>query len=185
MEIRMPGNFDADSAWLAKFNRVERLAEVNTRANREQFCGLARIYAFRASAATSKRSARRKFDSRRNPMKSRRSVAFVLSALAALAVAVPMMARNASAKNSKGTTATMEVLSTATIGGKEIKPGTYTFQADESTLTVLRGGKMVAEVPVQWKDETNKPNDSNIVVQNNAIKEVHFGGKMKYVEVME
>jgi len=118
-------------------------------------------------------------------MKSRRSLGFVLCALAALAVAVPMMARNAAAKNSKGTTATMDVLSPATLGGKDIKPGTYTFQADESTLTVLHNGKMVAEVPVQWKDETNKPNDSNIVVQNNAIKEVHFAGKMKYVEVME
>ena len=118
-------------------------------------------------------------------MKSRRTLGFVLSAVAALAVAVPMMAGNACAKNSKGTTATMEVLSPTTVGGKELKPGTYTFQADESTLTVSKDGKMVAEVPVQWKDETNKPNDSNFVVENSAIKEVHFGGKMKYVEIME
>ena len=118
-------------------------------------------------------------------MRSRRTLGFVLSAVAALAVAVPMMAGNASAKNSKGTTVTMEVLSTATVAGKEIKPGTYTFQADESTLTILHDGKMVVEAPVQWKDETNKPNDSNIVVQDNAIKEVHFGGKMKYVEITE
>jgi hypothetical protein len=118
-------------------------------------------------------------------MKSRRTLGFVLSALAALAVAVPMMARNASAKSSKGTTVTIEVLDATTLGGKEIKPGTYTFQADESTLTVLQGAKMVAEAPVQWKDETNKPDYTNIVVQNNAIKQVHFGGKMKYVEIME
>jgi hypothetical protein len=118
-------------------------------------------------------------------MKSRRSLGFVLCALAALAVAVPMMARDASAKNSKATIVTMGVLSPATLGGKDIKPGTYTFQADESTLMILQGGKMVAEARVQWKDETNKPNDSNIVVQNNAIKEVHFGGKMRYVEIME
>jgi hypothetical protein len=118
-------------------------------------------------------------------MKSRRSLVLALCALAALAVAAPTMARNASAKNSKGTTATMDVLSPATLGGKDIKPGTYTFQADESTVTILHNGKMIAQAPVQWKDETNKPSDSNIVVQNNAIKEVHFSGKMKYVEVME
>jgi hypothetical protein len=118
-------------------------------------------------------------------MKSRRSLGFVLCALAALAVAVPMMARSAAAKNSKATTATLEVLSPATLGGKDIKPGTYTFQADDSTVTISRNGKMVAQAPVQWKDETNKPSDSNIVVENNAIKEIHFGGKMKYVEVME
>jgi hypothetical protein len=117
-------------------------------------------------------------------MKSRRSLGFVLSALAALAVAVPMMARNASAKNSK-VTATMDIISAETLGGKQIEPGTYTFKIDDSTVTVLHNGKMVAEAPVQWKDETRKPNMTNIVTQNNQIKEIHFGGKMQYVEIMD
>jgi hypothetical protein len=118
-------------------------------------------------------------------MKSRRPLSFVLSALAALVVAMPMMARNASAKNPKGTTATLDIFSAATLGGKQIKPGTYTIQADESTVTILHDGKMLAQAPVQWKDETRKPNASNIVIQNDQIKEIHFGGKMQYVEVME
>lgn len=118
-------------------------------------------------------------------MMSRRSLSLALSMLAALAVAMPMMARSASAKNSKATTATMDVLSAATLGGKEIKPGTYTFEVDESTVTILHNGKMVAQAPVQWKDETSKPSSSNIVTENNQIKEIHFGGKMKYAEVTE
>ncbi|MGC2330938.1 MAG: hypothetical protein WA581_05770 [Candidatus Acidiferrales bacterium] len=117
-------------------------------------------------------------------MKSRRSLGFVLSALAALAVAVPMMARNASAKSSK-VTATMDIMSAETLGGKQIQPGTYTFRIDDSTVTVLQHGKTVAEAPVQWKDETRKPNMSNIVTENNQIKEIHFGGKMQYVQIMD
>jgi hypothetical protein len=118
-------------------------------------------------------------------MKSGRSVRFVLTALVALAVAMPMLARNASAKDTKTTIATLDILNAATLGGKQIEPGTYTFKVDDSTVTVLRNGKMVAQAPVQWKDETRKASVSNIVTQNNQIKEIHFGGKMKYVEVTE
>ena len=79
----------------------------------------------------------------------------------------------------------MDVLSAATLGGKRFKPGTYTVKADDSKVTVSHNGKMVAEAPVQWKDETNKASDSNIVSRTTQIKEIHFGGKMRYVEVME
>lgn len=118
-------------------------------------------------------------------MKSRRSLSVVLAAFVALAVAMPMLAPGPLAKNSKLVTATMDILSPATLGGKEIKPGTYTVQADESTVTILQDGKMVAEAPAEWKDETSKSDGSKIVVQNNQIREIHFDGKMKYVEVTD
>ncbi|HEX4076930.1 MAG TPA: hypothetical protein VHX49_16135 [Candidatus Acidoferrales bacterium] len=118
-------------------------------------------------------------------MKSHRTLGFVFSALAALAVAMPMAARTASAKDTRSTTTTMDIISAETLGGKQIQPGTYTFKIDDSTVTILQHGKMVAEAPVQWKDETKKPNMTNIVTQNDQIKEIHFGGKMKYVQVME
>jgi hypothetical protein len=117
-------------------------------------------------------------------MKSRRSLTFVLAALAALAVAVPLAARNASAKNTKAT-ATMDIFNATTLGGKQIEPGTYKIEVGDSTVTFLRDGKMVAEAPVQWKDEARKANLSNIVTQNDQIKEIHFSGKTKYVEVMD
>jgi ribose/xylose/arabinose/galactoside ABC-type transport system permease subunit len=118
-------------------------------------------------------------------MKSRRPLSFVLSALVALAVAMPIAARTASAKDTKTTTATLDIFNAATLAGKEIAPGTYTFKIDGSTVTVLQKGKMVAEAPVQWKDAAMKANMTNIVTENNRIKEIHFGGKTKYVEVME
>ncbi|HUA00395.1 MAG TPA: hypothetical protein VMB02_08695 [Candidatus Aquilonibacter sp.] len=118
-------------------------------------------------------------------MKSRRPVTFLMSALIALALAVPMFARDVSAKGSKVTTATMDIFSEATLGGTDIKPGTYTFKIDDSTVTVLLHGKMVAQARAEWKDETSKPAMSNLRLDKNQIKEIHFSGKMKYVQVMD
>jgi ribose/xylose/arabinose/galactoside ABC-type transport system permease subunit len=118
-------------------------------------------------------------------MKSRRPLSFVLSALAALAIAMPMAARDTYAKSTKATSTTVEIITAATFGGKQIQPGTYTIRADESTVTLLHNGKMVAQAPAQWRDETSKAETSNVVFENNQIKEIHFGGKMKYVEVMD
>ena len=42
-------------------------------------------------------------------------------------------------------------------GRQELKPGTYRVTADDSKVTLTLDGKVVAEAPVQWKDETNKP----------------------------
>ena len=44
---------------------------------------------------------------------------------------------------------------------------------------------MVAEAPVQWKDEKGKAKYSAIVTdgEGNQVKEVHFNGKMRYVEL--
>jgi hypothetical protein len=117
-------------------------------------------------------------------MISRRPLSFVLSALVALAVATPLMARSASDKDTKTTTATLDIFNAATLAGKQIAPGTYTFKIDGSTVTVLQKGKMVAEAPVQWKESPMKANMTNIVTQNDQIKEIHFGGKTKYVEIM-
>lgn len=118
-------------------------------------------------------------------MKSRRPLLSVLSILAALAVAMPIVARDASAKNPKAAVTTMDILRAATLGGKQVESGTYTIEADESTVTILHNGKMVAQASVQWKDEPSKAKISKIVIDNNRIKEIHFGGKMRYIEVAD
>lgn len=112
---------------------------------------------------------------------SRRS-SFVLSALAALAVAMPIAAGVAAAKE-KPTTVTLDLFEAATLGGKNLKPGTYRIEADDSKVTLQVDGKVVAEAPVQWKDETSKPAYSKVVTENKQIKEIHFSGKMRYVEI--
>ncbi|MGD0957661.1 MAG: hypothetical protein ABR953_12665 [Candidatus Acidiferrales bacterium] len=115
---------------------------------------------------------------------SRRPLSFVLSVLVALAVAIPIAARGAYAKDSK-VTATMDLFNATMLGGKQIEPGTYRISADDAKVTVERDGKMIAEAPVQWKDETSKPSYSKIVTENNQIKEIHFSGKMRYIQIAE
>jgi hypothetical protein len=38
---------------------------------------------------------------------------------------------------------------------------------------------------VRWKDETSKAKYSNIVTVGDQVKEIHFDGKMRYVEIAE
>jgi hypothetical protein len=108
---------------------------------------------------------------------------FLLTAVAGLLLAMPLAARVAVAKDTKTSTASVSILSETTLAGKQIKPGDYQVRADETKVSIERNGKVIAEAPVQWKDETKKPSYSTVVTTNGQIKEVHFGGKMRYVEI--
>jgi hypothetical protein len=114
---------------------------------------------------------------------SRRGVNRVVRVLVVLALAMPFAARIASANGSKPISATMDILSTVSLNGKQLKPGTYTISADDSKVTVRQNGKVLAEAPVQWKDESRKPSSSNIVTTGDQVTEIHFGGKMRYVTI--
>jgi hypothetical protein len=111
-------------------------------------------------------------------------VNLVVTVLVALALALPIAARSEGPKNSKSTVnTTMDLLNAATIAGKQLKPGMYQVKVDETKLTLEHNGKLVAEASVQWKESQNKPAYSSIVVENNQITEIHFGGKTRYIEV--
>jgi outer membrane lipoprotein-sorting protein len=97
-------------------------------------------------------------------------------------VALAMVARGVSANGSK-TSATIDILTAASLNGKQLKPGTYTVTVDDTKVTVAQNGKVMAEAPVEWKDESKKPSNSNVVINNDEVKEIHFGGKMRYVTV--
>lgn len=117
---------------------------------------------------------------------SRLTKNFAATLLAALALVIPASARDNGAKNSKSTVnATMDLVNTGTIADKQLKPGTYDVKADDSKVTLSLNGKVVAEAPVQWKDEKSKAKYSAIVTDGdgNQVKEVHFNGKTKYVEL--
>lgn len=113
---------------------------------------------------------------------TRRGWNLLLPIFVALLIAMPVAARD-NAKNGKATTAEIELLSTASIAGKQLKPGTYTVKAEESKVTLLFNGKVVVEAPVEWKDETNKPRNSQVVTTDDQVKEIHFEGKMRYVAI--
>jgi hypothetical protein len=113
---------------------------------------------------------------------ARRGLNLIVPIFVALLVAMPLAARDA-AKNGKATSADLEIFSAVTLAGKQLKPGTYHIIADDSKVTVSIGNKVVAEAPVEWKDETSKPRYSNIVSAGDQVKEIHFNGKMRYVAI--
>jgi hypothetical protein len=117
---------------------------------------------------------------------SRRGFNVVLSLLFALVLALPLAARVDKTKDAKSTaSASMDLLTSATISGKELKPASYSVKVDESKVTFSLNGKVIAEAHVQWKDAPGKAQYSSIVTDGNQIREIHFGGKDRYVEITE
>lgn len=115
---------------------------------------------------------------------SRNRTKCVLSILAALALALPLAARSSAGKGSKSTArASMELVKDVTVGGKHVKAGTYDVKAGESTLTLMQKGKVVAEAPIEWKDEPSKSQYSTLIIESGAVKEIHFMGKNRYAEL--
>jgi len=114
----------------------------------------------------------------------RRGANLFAAILVALALVVPAMAAgDAGAKNVNTIRTTMDLLHAVTLGGKELKPGSYHVTADDSKVTVEQYGKVVAEAPVEWKDETSKPEYSHIVNNGDQVREMHFAGKKRYVVI--
>jgi hypothetical protein len=70
-----------------------------------------------------------------------------------------------------------------TLGGTNLQAGEYSITSDDTHARFLKNGKVIAEAPVQWKDESAKAQTTAIVLDGNQITEIHFGGKMKYVEI--
>jgi hypothetical protein len=121
---------------------------------------------------------------------SRSKMNGVLTVLAALALVLSIATHTTPAKDAKSTVtpivkAELRLLSPATLGGTELKAGEYSVTADDAHARFSKNGKVIAEVAVQWKDESAKSQANAIVVDSNQIKEIHFGGKMKYVEITQ
>lgn len=114
---------------------------------------------------------------------SRSSMSHALRAITVLALMMPFVASNSRGNDSKKVRVTVALANDATIGGKELKAGEYDVKATPSSLQLLHNGKLVAESPVEWKDEQSKPRNSSVVTENGAVKEIHFAGKDRYVEL--
>ena len=114
----------------------------------------------------------------------RNRINFVLAVLVAVALAMPLAAQANTGKNSKaGASARMDLINDASIGGKSIKAGTYDVKADDTTLTLKQNGKVVAQAPIEWKDEPSKSAYSSLVTESGTVLEVHFSGKTRYAAV--
>jgi hypothetical protein len=71
------------------------------------------------------------------------------------------------------------------IGATQLQPGQYEIRAEPKGdhLTVYREGKAVAEVPVQWIQLNKKPAQSSVVMSDNRVTEVDFGGKTDAAQI--
>jgi len=117
---------------------------------------------------------------------SHRRMSFLFTVLGALTLALPMTARSDDTNPTKEIVSkSMNLSNPVTLGGTELKPGSYSVKAYGVKVTFSRGGKMIAEAPVQWKDEADEAEHSTIVTESGQIREIHFLGKSKYVEIAQ
>jgi hypothetical protein len=121
---------------------------------------------------------------------SRSKMNGTLTILAALALALSIATHATPAKDAKSNVipivkTELTLLIPATFGGTELKAGEYSVTANDTHAKFLKNGKVIAEASVQWKDESTKPKFTAVVVDSNQIKEIHFGGKMKFVEITQ
>ena len=75
------------------------------------------------------------------------------------------------------------LFSTHMLAGTELKAGNYQLVASESKVTVKKDGKVIAEANAQWMDGQGKASDTSLVTDGNNIREIHFGGKSRYVVI--
>ncbi len=103
-----------------------------------------------------------------------------LTALAVVAfLALPVWAHTDSAQ--------LTVISPTTIAGQQLKPGTYKLEVQpnktEMKVVNTQSYKTVAQVPVHWIQVKNAPNTTEVIINQNHISEVEFGGKTQAVRV--
>jgi hypothetical protein len=72
----------------------------------------------------------------------------------------------------------------AKLSGAELKAGDYNVNADDTKVTLLFKGKVVAEAKVEWKDGTSKASQTSVLIAGDEIKEIRFEGKTKYAVIM-
>ncbi len=73
--------------------------------------------------------------------------------------------------------------SSAKLAGTELKAGDYNVTADDTKVTIMSRGKVVAEAKVEWKDGASKAGSTSLLIAGDEIKEIRFGGNTKYAVV--
>jgi hypothetical protein len=118
---------------------------------------------------------------------SQRRIAQFAAVAVIVAMLLPVLAVPAGAKDLKATLkAQISVVNAVTLGGKQLKAGSYVFVAAESKVPVLSdGGKVVLEAPVQWQDAKQKYDSSALVIEGSVVKEIRFSGKSRTAIVQE
>jgi hypothetical protein len=110
-------------------------------------------------------------------MLNRRAIFTIMLAVAC----VTLFAVVASAANSKN----IDVLTAATVGGTQLKPGSYKVEwsspTNEPTVTFYKGKKAVATVKGKWQDLKAKQSRNAILLDgqpdgSQKVSEIRFAG---------
>jgi hypothetical protein len=114
---------------------------------------------------------------------SRSRLAYALLLVVAVAMLASTSVRANDANPGNIVSTTLSVSTPVTLGGTSLQPGTYTVKADDTKVTIMMNGKTVAQANVQWKDEAHKSPYTNLLAESGSVKEIHFSGKTRYVEI--
>jgi hypothetical protein len=103
-----------------------------------------------------------------------------LTALSLIAfLALPVWAHTDSAQ--------LTVLNEATIGGTQLKPGTYKLEVkpNETQMKVVDTStdRTVAQVPVHWVRVNNPPANTQVLLNKHQVQEIEFSGKTQAVRI--
>ena len=94
----------------------------------------------------------------------------IVAVLAAFILVMPVLART----HKDSWTVNLPL----TIGGTQVKAGTYQLNADDTKkeITVLQNGKLIATVPGQWVKLPKKADYTQVQTEGGKVTQVEFGG---------
>jgi hypothetical protein len=104
-----------------------------------------------------------------------RKVAFRLGlAVAALALALPVMAKPANDAKPKSTTLTID--SPVKFGDTMLKPGTYKLVIENDKASIESGKTVVASASGRWEDRKQKAGDTGFETTDGQIDTIYLHG---------
>jgi len=102
----------------------------------------------------------------------RKHPVWFIALLAALALAIPAMAKPIS-KN-------INIADTAKFGSTTVSAGEYRLLIDGTKVTVQHDSKTVAEVEGRWEDRAEKASRNSVLLgANGEVKEIRFAGEKR------
>jgi len=103
-----------------------------------------------------------------------RRVSLFATALAVFALAASAWAANKTKK-------TITLRQSAQVGDQTLAPGEYNLTVDGDQATFSQKGKVVAKVPVEWKENKLAAQYDSIAFDSGRITEFYFAGKKQAV----
>lgn len=108
--------------------------------------------------------------------------------LALLLLATAVVPALAAPKNSKGmkinalVKGKFNIVSSLSLNGTTLKPGSYDVVATDSQVSFFLNGKQVAQAPIQWQGVDAQ--EHNAIVDNSGkLQEIRFKGKNRSIVI--